>query len=58
MTKHGIRFYVPKDRRRIRRQNHIARDLRTPKYRQRVVVEVNKEEPDKYWDYEDDFEPY
>jgi hypothetical protein len=58
MTKHGIRFYGPKDRRRIRRQNHIARDLRTPKYRQRVVVEVNKEEPDKYWDYEDDFEPY
>lgn len=57
MTKHGIRFYVPKDRRRIRRQNHIARDLRTPKYHQRVIDKKEEEEV-KYWDYEDDFEPY
>jgi len=56
MTKHGMGFYSPKDRRRIRRQNHIARDLRTPKYHQRVIDK--KEEEVKYWDYEDDFEPY
>lgn len=57
MTKHGMGFYSPKDRRRIRRQNHIARDLRTPKYHQRVIDKKEEEEV-KYWDYEDDFEPY
>ena len=38
----GLRAFDEKERRRQRRQNHIARDLRTPKYRQRRV-EKNKE---------------
>ena len=41
----GMRSYDPKQRRRIRRQNHIHKDLRTPKYRQRV-------EKNKFHDYE------
>jgi len=28
---------IDKDKRKRRRQNHIAKDLRTPKYRQRVI---------------------
>jgi len=41
----GIRGYDEKQRRKIRRQNSVAKDLRTPKYRSRRV-EINKD--DKY----------
>jgi len=46
----GIRGYDEKQRRRIRRANHIARDLRKPQFRMRRV-EINKQ--DKYKNYED-----
>lgn len=38
----GLNKYDPKLKRKIRLQNHIARDLRTPKYAQRKR-EVRKE---------------
>ncbi len=43
-----------KERRRFRRANHIACDLRTPKYRQRVVK--NKRKEDYIEDYNDEEE--
>ena len=33
----GLNRYTDKEKRKMRRHNHIARDLRTPKFRQRVV---------------------
>jgi len=36
--------YPEKEKRLARRRNHIARDLRTPKYRQRVVEPRMKED--------------
>lgn len=36
MTKRGLNKYEGKERRRLRRKNHVARDLHTPKYRQRT----------------------
>lgn len=33
----GLSKYEGKDRRRQRLRNHVARDLYTPKYRQRIV---------------------
>jgi hypothetical protein len=33
----GMNKFSEKDRRRVRRRNHIARDLQEPKYHQRVV---------------------
>ena len=41
--------YDSKERREIRRRNHVARDLRSPKSRQRII-EKRKEFPD----YEDE----
>ena len=32
----GMRSYGTKERRAVRRRNHIARDLRTPKYGPRI----------------------
>ena len=32
----GMKQYERKDRARVRRRNHIAKDLTTPKYHQRV----------------------
>lgn len=40
-----------KERRKQRRFNHIARDLRTPKYKQRII---NKRKEDWYEDQEYD----
>lgn len=37
MKRKGMKSLPPKERREVRRRNHIALDLRTPKYRQRVV---------------------
>lgn len=42
VNRHGMSGYEDKERRKIRRENHIARDLRTPKYRSRRV-EMNKD---------------
>lgn len=52
----GMRSVPRKQRRNVRRQNHIARDLATPKYRTRVVE--RKDSRDKWHklcqeDYED-----
>lgn len=44
----GLNAFEEKRRREQRRRNHIAKDLRTPKYQQRRV-ETNKQ--DKYKDY-------
>lgn len=44
----GMNKFEGKDRRQKRRENHIARDLRTPKCRQRRV-----EEDDDDWDFKD-----
>ena len=41
----GMDRFSDKDKRKMRRQNKIARDLRSPKYQQRRI-ETNK--PDKY----------
>ena len=38
----GINKYEGKDRRRQRLRNHVARDLRDPKFRQRVVPDKRK----------------
>lgn len=48
----GIDRYVDKDRLRARRKNHIAKDLRTPKYGQRVVQTRHKKSPP--WDDQDE----
>lgn len=37
----GMRSVPRKQRRNVRRQNHLARDLATPKYRIRVVERKN-----------------
>lgn len=53
----GMRSVPRKQRRNVRRQNHIARDLATPKHRTRVVE--RKDSRDKWHklisqeDYED-----
>lgn len=40
----------------MRRHNHIARDLRTPKYKMRVVKGKPKEAPPEIDEWEDDIE--
>ena len=48
----GMNSFGDKQKRAMRRRNHIARDLRTEKYRQRRV-ELNDRRKDKYpisWD--------
>jgi stalled ribosome alternative rescue factor ArfA len=37
MSRKGINSFDEKNRRAVRRRNHIARDLREPIYRQRVI---------------------
>lgn len=53
----GMNNYEGKDRGRIRRRNHIARDLATPKYRQRVK-EGKKPQVDDGYDWEDEVDEY
>lgn len=37
-------------KRQVRRRDHIAKDLRTPKYRQRVVpAKTREDEDDRTW---------
>lgn len=47
----GINSYDAKVRREIRRRNHIARDLGTPKYRQQIKQGRPKQPPPEI-DYE------
>jgi hypothetical protein len=55
----GLRSFGAKQRREVRRRNHIARDLRTPKYgprireskRQHLIDELHRREMDE--DYHD-----
>lgn len=55
----GIRSYEPKERRKVRRRNHIARDLMSPKYNQRIREVDHKEDTswradlDDYYNKED-----
>jgi hypothetical protein len=46
----GLNKFNDKDKRRQRMRNHIARDLRTPKYKPRVV------EPKKRQDWQEEEE--
>ena len=50
----GIDRYNDKERRKARRSNHIARDLRTPKYNQRVVEGRPKPLPPEIEEYLDE----
>lgn len=55
MTK-GMKAYDTKARRKIRRQNHIAKDLMSGKYRSQRIERVTKDHekyPKKTKDYED-----
>lgn len=40
----GMRSYPRKQRRSVRRQNHIARDLRSPIFRMRVIDKRNSQD--------------
>lgn len=58
----GLKKYEGKDRRRQRLHNHIAHDLRSPKYRPRVIDRKRIEDEDgnyyfldRYYDEEDDY---
>lgn len=44
----GIRAFDPKERRKVRRRNHIARDLMSPKYNQKIH-EVGHDKNDTSW---------
>jgi len=49
----GLKKFGDKERRKQRRNNHIARDLMTPKYRQRVKAPKRvADEGRKYRDYD------
>ena len=52
----GLNKLDSKLRRKVRRQNHIARDLRTPKYAPRVVKPKNNDNCRKWKlsDYEEE----
>jgi len=51
----GLNKVDEKYKRQQRRKNHIARDLRTPKYRERVLPDKKKTyNKPKYWDEEED----
>lgn len=48
MTSKGMNSYDEKQKRSQRRRNHYARDLLTPKYKQRVI-ESRRDGDDKHW---------
>ena len=58
----GLHKFEGKNKREQRRRNHVARDLLTPKYRQRIVPDrkrIDNEDGSYYLDeryYEDDGE--
>jgi len=43
----GMNKFDEKDRRAVRRRNHVARDLRSPKYAPRVVRARTREDEDE-----------
>lgn len=49
----GMNNFELKDRRRQRRRNHIAKDLKTEKYRQRIVPDSYKDKK-RLMEYEED----
>lgn len=49
MTGKGINNFKGKDRRRMRLRNHIAKDLRTPKYQQRKSEGKKPKHEDESW---------
>ncbi len=53
MSGKGMNRFEDKERRKQRRHNHIARDLRTPKYKPRVIKLKNKQPP-KLEDFNDE----
>jgi hypothetical protein len=53
----GLNKYDPKLRREQRRRNHVARDLFSPKYRQRVIPNRFAEDNEDMYD-DDDEEEY
>jgi hypothetical protein len=58
MTK-GIKSYNHKERRKVRRQNHLARDLRSPLSKQRRRNGLRQEDEKfnyKDWNAYEDFE--
>jgi len=48
--RHGMNAYSEKEKRAMRRRNHVARDLGKPKYRQRIV----ESKKDVWFDWEDE----
>lgn len=55
---HGMKSYSKKQKRAMRRRNHIALDLADEKYRQRVLKNKRKEikpDEDEWRDADDDF---
>lgn len=51
----GLNKYSDKDKRRERLRNHIAKDLGSPKYHQRIVERrrYEGEDGEVYFDYEE-----
>jgi hypothetical protein len=56
MSTKGINNYDEKERRKVRRRNHIAKDLRNPKYRMRVLEE--KDSDDWQWEVDEYYEEH
>lgn len=54
MTKRGLSSYGEKERRKMRRHNHIAKDLRTPKYAMRVKEGRPKPPPPEINEWDDE----
>lgn len=50
----GMNRYGDKQKRAMRRRNHIARDLKTKKYRQRVRESRHKDKYPISWENEDE----
>jgi hypothetical protein len=56
MSTKGINNYDEKERRKVRRRNHIAKDLRNPKYRMRILEE--KDSDDWQWEVDEYYEEH
>lgn len=48
----GVDRYDDKEKRKVRRHNHIARDLRTPKFKQRIVEGKPRTPPPEIEDWD------
>lgn len=56
MVAKGIKGYPDKERREVRRRNHAAYDLRTPKYRQKVIPRKRIEDHPWFDELDDDLD--